>query len=216
MDSAKTGQLIVSIRKHKNMTQKDIADKLHITSKAVSKWERGISFPSIDVLEELANVLDVTVMDLLAGEIIPAKDIEEKTSAVSVEVLKKEKKTRKKLIVACVVATMLMITTSVLSIWGSAIFQRGNPIPYLIAATKISNEQSYVQVEGEEGIFISKRGECPDLFEYVEFNWNVELVEQAGSGYVFSNGIGYLNVSSEIYWRNYTVWTVPYHTLEAP
>lgn len=215
MDSAKTGQLIVSIRKQKNMTQQDIADKLYITSKAVSKWERGISFPSIDVLENLATVLDVTVMDLLAGEIIQAKDIAEKSNEISVQVLRKEKRTQKMLIVACVVA-ILMIITSVLSIWGPAIFQRGNPIPYLVAAKKISNEQSYVQVGGKEGIFISKRGECPELFEYVESNWNVEFVEQAGSGYIFSNGIAHLVVSSEIYWGNYTVWSVPHHTLEVP
>lgn len=73
-----------------------------------------------------------------------------------------------------------------------------------------------MQVESKEGIFISKRGECPELFEYVEANRNVEFVEQAGSGYMFSNGIAHLVVSSEIYGGNYTVWIVPHHTLEAP
>jgi len=213
INSVRTGQLIASIRKQKNMTQQDVAEKLHITNRAVSKWERGLSFPSVDVLENLASVLDVTIMDLLAGEIIQTKDITEKSNEISVQVLKKEKHTRKALIAMCVVA-MLMVMAAMLSIWGSAIFQRGNPIPYLFAATKISDEQPYIQVGNNAGIYISKRGECPELFEYVEHNWNLEFIEQAGGAFIFSNGMSNLAVSSEIYWGKYTVWIVPQVTLQ--
>ncbi len=216
MDSEKTGQFIASIRKRKNITQQDIADKLHITSKAVSKWERGLSFPSVDILESLAVVLDVTVMDILAGEVIHAKDIAEKSGKISVQVLKKERHTRIILIAACV-AALFILTAAVLSIYGSAIFQRGNPLPYLAAATKISDEQPFVQVNDDTGaeIFISKRGNCPELLEYVESKWDLEFVEQAGSAYLFSNGTSELFVTSEIYWRKYTVWEVPQVTLES-
>lgn len=216
MNSAKTGQLIASIRKQKNMTQQDIADKLNITSKAVSKWEQGLSFPSVDVLENLASVLDITVMDILAGEIIPTKDIAEKSSEISVQVLTREKRTRKMLIAACLVA-FLMVMTTILSIWGPAIFQRGNPIPYLIAVTKISDEQPYVQVDVDTNaeIFISERGECPELFEYIESKYDLEFAKQLGSGYIFSNGTSDIVVTSEIYWAKYTVWKVPEVTLES-
>ena len=90
-----------------------------------------------------------------------------------------------------------------------AIFQRGNPLPYLTAAIQISDETSFVEVGEGEGIFISKRGECPELLEYVQDTKGVEFVEQAGSGYLFSDGNENLTVSSEIYWGGYTVWSVP-------
>lgn len=76
MDNTKTGQMIAAIRKSKNLTQQDIADKLNITSKAVSKWERGLSFPDVGILEKLADILDITVMDILNGEIHTDKIID--------------------------------------------------------------------------------------------------------------------------------------------
>lgn len=68
MQTEKMGQFISELRKSKNMTQKDLADKLHITDKAVSKWERGLSCPDISLLTSIAGVLGVTVGELLNGE----------------------------------------------------------------------------------------------------------------------------------------------------
>ena len=68
MDAEKTGKIISERRKKLNMTQKELADKLHITDKAVSKWERGLSFPDISVLIPLAEILNISLYDLLKGE----------------------------------------------------------------------------------------------------------------------------------------------------
>ena len=51
--------VIVELRKEKGFTQQDLANKLHITDKAVSKWERGLSYPDITSISTLANILDV-------------------------------------------------------------------------------------------------------------------------------------------------------------
>ena len=67
MDAKKTGNFIAERRKAINMTQKELADKLHITDKAVSKWERGLSFPDISILIPLSEVLNVSLYDLLTG-----------------------------------------------------------------------------------------------------------------------------------------------------
>ena len=67
MDAKKTGNFIVKRRKAINMTQKELAEKLHITDKAVSKWERGLSFPDISILIPLSEVLNVSLYDLLTG-----------------------------------------------------------------------------------------------------------------------------------------------------
>lgn len=67
MDAEKTGKFIAEKRKSINMTQNELAEKLHITDKAVSKWERGLSFPDISILIPLAEILNVNLYDLLKG-----------------------------------------------------------------------------------------------------------------------------------------------------
>jgi len=68
MDKNKTGQVIADARKQRKLTQKDLAEMLHVSDRAVSKWERGAGFPDVSLLEPLANALHVTVLDLLRGE----------------------------------------------------------------------------------------------------------------------------------------------------
>ena len=66
MDAGKVGKRISEYRKETGMTQKELAAKLHISDSAVSKWERGINFPDIALLEPLAAILGTTVIDLLS------------------------------------------------------------------------------------------------------------------------------------------------------
>lgn len=67
MDAGKIGKFIAKKRKAMNMTQNELAEKLYITDKAVSKWERGLSFPDISVLIPLAEILNISLYDLLKG-----------------------------------------------------------------------------------------------------------------------------------------------------
>lgn len=67
MDPEKTGRFISESRRKCNMTQKELAEKLHITDKAVSKWERGLSFPDISILIPLTEILEISLYDLLIG-----------------------------------------------------------------------------------------------------------------------------------------------------
>ena len=68
MEREKTGALIAAARKERNMTQKELAAALHVSDRAVSKWERGAGFPDISLLEPLADTLGLKVLDLLRGE----------------------------------------------------------------------------------------------------------------------------------------------------
>lgn len=71
MDKTKFAALVAARRKAKGLTQKQLADRLHVSDKAVSKWERALSLPDIELLEPLAAALDVTVTELLRGEQLP-------------------------------------------------------------------------------------------------------------------------------------------------
>jgi transcriptional regulator with XRE-family HTH domain len=69
MDMSKIGRLIYQLRKDKNMTQKQLADKMNISDKTISKWERGQGCPDISLLIELAKILNTNVESILSGEI---------------------------------------------------------------------------------------------------------------------------------------------------
>jgi len=68
MDNQKIGTFIKQIRKEKGYTQKDLAKKLNITDRAISKWERGLGCPDISLLEELSKILDISILEILKGE----------------------------------------------------------------------------------------------------------------------------------------------------
>ena len=68
MDKYVTGAVIRKLRENKNMTQEELAEKVFVSSKAVSKWETGQGFPDISLIEPLAKALDISVIELLSGE----------------------------------------------------------------------------------------------------------------------------------------------------
>ncbi len=83
MDNKKIGLLICMLRKEKKLTQKDLAEALGVTDKAVSKWERGLGYPDISLLQPLSSLLDISVNELLTGEKSTTKDEEKDSSAMN-------------------------------------------------------------------------------------------------------------------------------------
>ena len=74
MDNLKTGAFIKALRMELGLTQRELAERLHITDRAVSKWERGLNAPDIALLEPLAEILEVSVVELIRGERIPEEE----------------------------------------------------------------------------------------------------------------------------------------------
>ncbi|WP_418746133.1 helix-turn-helix domain-containing protein [Frisingicoccus sp.] len=102
MDNEKFGAFIGELRREKHLTQKELAEKLFISDKAVSKWERGLSIPNVSMLIPLAEILGVTVTELLRGERLEAagtlnRDEVEKLVTCSVDMSMKEQGTQRRL-----------------------------------------------------------------------------------------------------------------------
>ena len=76
MDANKFGCFVAERRKELHMTQKDLAAKIQVTDKAVSKWERGLGFPDINTIEDLADALNVSISELMRSEMAVAGDTE--------------------------------------------------------------------------------------------------------------------------------------------
>ncbi|MDD6038525.1 MAG: helix-turn-helix transcriptional regulator [bacterium] len=81
MDKERMGAFISQIRKEKRLTQKELAEQLCVTDKAVSKWERGVSYPDISMLEPIAKILEISVLELLEGKRISDDIVIEKEEA---------------------------------------------------------------------------------------------------------------------------------------
>ncbi len=101
IDNKKFGEFVAQLRKEKNFTQKELAERLFISDKTVSKWERGLSIPDVSLLIPIADILGVTVTELLYGERLGSESrlgIEEVESLVtcSMDMSKQEKTVQRK------------------------------------------------------------------------------------------------------------------------
>ncbi len=95
MDQIKIGQFIAACRKEEKLTQLQLADKLGITDKAISKWERGKAMPDSALMLELCAILNISVNDLLSGEKTNMENINRKNEQLLLDMTKElEKKNR--------------------------------------------------------------------------------------------------------------------------
>ena len=98
MDQAKIGRFIAECRKKNNLTQMQLAEKLNITDRAVSKWENGRAMPDSSIMLELCSILKISVNDLLNGEVITMNNYKEKSEQLLLEMTKQKQEADKKLL----------------------------------------------------------------------------------------------------------------------
>ena len=91
MDQEKIGKFIFEMRKQKGLTQKELAEKVGISDKTISKWECGNSIPDITYLEALCNSLDISVNELLSGERLTGESYSEKAEENIMALMKENK-----------------------------------------------------------------------------------------------------------------------------
>lgn len=98
MNQIKIGKFIQSKRKEKNLTQQDLADKLLITDRAVSKWECGKSLPDASIMLELCAILDISVNELLTGEEIDMNEYNKNAELNLIKITKQKEESDKRLL----------------------------------------------------------------------------------------------------------------------
>lgn len=98
MDQIKIGKFIAECRKKVNLTQMQLAEKLNITDRAVSKWETGKSLPDSSVMLELCGILKITVNDLLSGEVVTMENYNKELENNLLEMIKQKEQADKRLL----------------------------------------------------------------------------------------------------------------------
>lgn len=154
MDLVKIGKYIAGKRKALGMTQKQLAEKLNMSDKSVSKWERGICLPDVSVYMELCEILGISINEFLAGEDIDAENVEKKSEDNIIQVTKDSKKKQKNLkSILAVVTTFAVIMVLVLgTVFVHKVMQPKN---YITAVDRTSAEMKTAELlSGTDGAYL--------------------------------------------------------------
>lgn len=144
MDNKKTGKFIAQRRKEMNLSQKQLAEKLNVTDKAVSKWETGNGAPDISLLTVIAASLNVTVIELLNGEFLEKSDAQAQSEKVVIESLQEIKKERTKAIVSILVT--LAILFSLANIAAYAYWGRRHKVLYNVDTVFVHQDEENTDI----------------------------------------------------------------------
>jgi len=98
MDQIKIGKFIAERRKMQNLTQMQLAEKLNITDRAVSKWETGRAMPDSSIMLELCDILKISVNDLLCGEEVTMDNCNKESEKILLEMIKQKEQSDKRLL----------------------------------------------------------------------------------------------------------------------
>ena len=154
MDLVKIGKYIAGKRKALGMTQKQLAEKLNMSDKSVSKWERGICLPDVSVYMELCEIVGISINEFLAGEDIDAENVEKKSEDNIIQVTKDSKKKQKNLkSILAVVTTFAVIMVLVLgAVFVHKVMQPKN---YITAVDRTSAEMKTAELlSGADGAYL--------------------------------------------------------------
>lgn len=158
MDQIKIGTFIAERRKMKGLTQMQLAEKLNITDRAVSKWENGRSLPDSSIMLMLCDILKITVNDLLCGEVVTMENNIKEYENNLIEIVRQKEESDKRLLVMEIVLGILAILPLVAAViiasivpmeeWKSGLLVGLSLIPLLIAtpfAIKIEQKAGYYE-----------------------------------------------------------------------
>ena len=110
MDQIKIGKFIAECRKKKNLTQAQLAEKMNVTDRAISKWETGKAMPDSGIMPKLCNILEINVNELLCGEKIDIEQKEEQLNELIFQMATNEERYHKRLLYA---AGIIVVTSLV-------------------------------------------------------------------------------------------------------
>ena len=143
MDQVKIGKFIAECRKQNNLTQMQLAEKLNITDRAVSKWETGKSLPDSSIMLQLCEILRINVNDLLCGERVTMDNRNNETEKIIIEMVKQKEEADKRLLrmeaLAGIMAAIPFIIGIVIGLfvpmeeWKQILIVLSSMIPLLIA-----------------------------------------------------------------------------------
>lgn len=146
MNQEKIGKFIAYCRKEKNMTQEELAQKLHLTDKAISKWENGRSLPDLSILEPLSKTLDVSINEILSGEKIKEEELKDHTDKNIIDVVNYSDEKIKRIKRTIKVSSIIMIIALATLMFASDYdhIKEGKKPDFMFLVSKKDNKYTYL------------------------------------------------------------------------
>ena len=150
MDLVKIGKYISEKRKNLGMTQKQLAEKIGMSDKSVSKWERGICLPDVSLYFDLCSLLGISINEFLAGEDIVHENIEKKSEENIISVVTDSKRKQKSLkYIICALLILSILTTAVIA---TSLYRANKPMNFITPMDENSVEMQTVNlIAGPDG-----------------------------------------------------------------
>jgi transcriptional regulator with XRE-family HTH domain/DNA-directed RNA polymerase subunit RPC12/RpoP len=143
MDQIKIGKFIADCRKKQNLTQMQLAEKLNVTDRAVSKWERGKAMPDSSIMLELCALLKITVNELLSGEEIDMENYNKELEKNLLEAVKQKEQADKRLlrleVVIGIICVLVLLAACIVAVcveleeWKRILIVIAGLVPLIIA-----------------------------------------------------------------------------------
>lgn len=144
MDLIKIGKYIAGKRKNLGMTQKQLAEKIGMSDKSVSKWERGICLPDVSLYFDLCSILGISINEFLAGEDIVHENIEKKSEENIISVVTDSKRKQKSLkYIICALLILSIFTTAVIA---TSLYRAYRPMNFITPMAGNSVEMQTVNL----------------------------------------------------------------------
>ena len=150
MDLVKIGKYIAGKRKNLGLTQKQLAEKIGMSDKSVSKWERGICLPDVSLYFDLCSILGISINEFLAGEDIVHENIEKKSEENIISVVTDSKRKQKSLkYIICALLILSILTTAVIA---TSLYRAYKPMNFITPMAEDSVEMQTVNlIAGQDG-----------------------------------------------------------------
>ena len=179
MNQAKIGKFIAECRKNKKLTQAELAEKLNITDRAISKWETGKGMPDSSIMLELCNELGISVNELLSGEMIEMNNYDKKTEELLLEMARREEQQNRKLLLCMYVILITSIIFYLITVFLTVYFIPEEPKQILVIAisTVIFLIAAFISLKFEldAGYYECKRCHHKFVPEYKEVFWAIHM-----------------------------------------
>ena len=179
MNQVKIGKFIADCRKRKNLTQADLAEKLNITDRAISKWETGKGMPDSSIMLDLCKELEISVNELLSGEMIEMKDYDKKTEELLLEMAKTEEKNNKKLLFSMYVILIVSVIFYIMTLLIGVIFVPEGPKLGIIIVTStivfLIAGFTALKFEVDAGYYECKKCNHKFVPTYTEVLWSMHM-----------------------------------------
>ena len=177
MDQQKIGKFIANLRKEKEYTQEQLAEKLNVSNKSISRWENGNTMPDLSLIPKLCEILDISINELLSGERIENDNYQKKLEEniiINIDLLKKKMKQLTKKIILIIISVFVLIIISLFAFIGYK----------ELTHIKIPLDDNNVQInpckeKNNLGIIISTKDATPFLFNsYYDEKTNTYVIEE--------------------------------------